>query len=206
MARVTPEEDIVRGRDGFHDPARCPCVRCRGFQPGHQLSAGENYKGGPAPRHGMQISPLKLQPKAAEIAEVVRPLMPIGGEAFEGTLQAYCILLARLQMAHDYLEKVEREKEEGTFDPEAYGNKQIDLLEAKVLSWTKATLRHEESLGLTPRSAAAILRDVKGGDRDVFRPPSQRELEGVSREKLVQLRDAFTAALQPDDFIDAEAM
>lgn len=182
----------------------CQCVRCTGFQPGHKYSAGENHRGGPPVKHGLALSPLKLMPAAQTIADLVRPNMPIQGEAFEGTLQGYCIILARLQLAHDYLERMDAKKADGTFDPEKDGDP--DYVEVRVQRLEKNARAGARDLGLTPQSAAQILRDIKGGDRNPFRPPSQQELGAVSKEKLRELRDAFTAALEPDDYIDAEAV
>lgn len=166
------------------------------------MSAGVNHRGGGPVKHGLQMSPLRLAPAAEKIADIIRPLMPIQGEAFEATLQGHCIILARVQIAHDYLARMEAKKEAGTFDPDTDGDP--DYVERRVVYLEKTARSGARDLGLTPQSAAAILRDIKGGDRNPFRPPSQQELGAVSQEKLRELRDAFTAALEPDDYIDAE--
>lgn len=218
-----PRHDGPRQWQQTKHPRGCECVRCTGFQPGHKYSAGANHKGGMPVKHGSHVSPLKLKPAADAIAEIVRPLMPVPGPAFEATLQAYCMLLARLQQCHELLEKcVERldaDEYEDTVGTDDDGKQVVVLsrrdkrlddeatlekIETNLRRWTNATLKHEDQLGLTPRSAAGILRDVKGGDRNPFRPPNQEELGSLSREKLYELRDAMSRALEPEDFIEGE--
>lgn len=180
---------------------------------GNTLSVG---KGRPA-EHGVMASPLRLAPEADAIAERVRPLMPVKSPAFEGTLQTYCILLARLQRAHVALEKEaakvdESEKEHDRLlksDPDAAKDFEVytpkyQYLAEEMRKWMSASLKHATQLGLTPASAAAILRDTTGGHQDLFRPPSEGDLEKLSPKALRELRDALTKALLPEDFIDAE--
>lgn len=198
-------------RDDYwtHDKATCQCTRCRGFQPGHKLSAGENHKGGPPIKHGAYLSPLKLAPEAEEIAEIVRPLMPISHPSFEGTLQSYCVLLARINRAHKALEDADK-IEQGVWDEEADGPKPVPAspyLSEDLRKWMSSALKHATALGLTPQSAAAILRDTTGGRQDLFKPPTQGDLAGVSLPALRKLRAALTEALESrDDVIDAEVM
>lgn len=165
------------------------------------------------------MSPLKLAPEADAIAERVRPLMPVKSPAFEGTLQTYCILLARLQRAHVALEKEdrkvkEREKEIKKVrktDPVAASqmveySPKYQYLAEEMRKWMSASLKHATQLGLTPASAAAILRDTTGGHQDLFRPPSEQDLSQLSTAKLRELRDAMTQALLPEDFIEGEVV
>jgi len=218
--RLNEPQDTRRQhwKHGKH-PNDCECTRCTGFQPGHKLSAGEKHGGGMPVKHGTNMSPLTLKPVAEAMANIVRPLMPVPGPAFEGTLQAYCMLLARLQKCHELLEacqeRLDADEYEDTVNDEgevtfsarekrAEDERILDKIETNIRRWTNATLRHEDQLGLTPRSAAAILRDVKGGDRNPFRPPSQEELGAVSRDKLYELRDALSRALQPDEYYAGE--
>lgn len=201
-----------------HDKAICQCTRCTGFQPGHQLSKGLTHERTPA-QHGALSSPLRLAPDAEKIAVMVRPLMPVKSPAFEGVLQTYCILLARLQKAHTALEKEAAKVEESErehdkllkTDPEAardfvvYSPKYQYLAE-EMRKWMSASLKHATQLGLTPASAAAILRDTTGGHQDLFRPPSEQDLSQLSTAKLRELRDAMTNALLPEDFIEGEVV
>lgn len=163
-------------------------------------------------RSGASASPLALLPEANEIARVVRPLLPVQGDAFEGTLQAYCILLARIQRGHEALERVEQQRQElerrvadGEFEAAAEMLPSVDWLEQSMQRWISLSLKHANALGLTPQSAARILRDVNGGDRNPFRPPSEDELRRIPPEKLKALRDAFVDALRPEPVIDVEA-
>lgn len=196
-----------------HDKATCQCTRCTGFMPGHKLSVGH----GRPPEHGVMVSPLKLAPEADKIAEMVRPLMPVKSPAFEGTLQTYCILLARLQRAHVALEKEDAKVKEREKEIEAVRKEDpiaaMDMIEyspkyqylaEEMRKWMSASLKHATQLGLTPASAAAILRDTTGGHQDLFRPPSEQDLSQLSTAKLRELRDAMTRALLPEEYIDAE--
>jgi len=176
-----------------HDKRTCKCVRCTGFQPGHKLSPGAVEK------HGAYKSPLTLAPEAEAIAVIVREQMPVQSPAFEGTLQSYCILLARIQRAHVALEKVEADKDAGLIPPE---EEPLAYLRDEIRKWTSSGLKHAVQLGLTPMSASAIARNISGG-QDVTKPPTQEDLKGVSLEKLREVHRAITAALTPDEYVDA---
>lgn len=198
---ATDPKDIVWERTiaGMrHDRKRCPCVRCRGFQPGNS-----GYGGGKPQTHGAYATPLKLKPEADAIAEIVRPHMPVWHPAFEGTLQSYCILLARIQRAHDALEAAE----DGTWDEEEKGKPPGQYLAEEVRKWTSSALKHATQLGLTPASAAQILRDTKGGGPGgQFRPPSQQELDRVPLDSLHNLQRALTEALQAANTVEGSAI
>lgn len=192
MGQVTPEEDIVRNSEGEHIKSLCPCVRCRGFQPGHPRY-GE-VGGFAKPTHGAYMTPIKLQPDADRIADMVRPLLPVYNPAFEGTFQTYCILLARIERAHRALEAVD----DGTWEEQFDGKKPGPLLAEDMRRWTNAALKHAQQLGLTPASAAAIMKDAREGlGLGGYRPPSQEELSQVPLPALRKLRDALTEALEP---------
>ena len=183
-----------------HDKATCQCVRCTGFQPGHKLSPGAT------PTHGAFLSPIKLKPEAVKIAEIVRPLMPVWHPAFEATLQSYCILVARIERAHRALEALEG----GTWEEEYPGKPEPKndgyQLNEDLRKWTASALKHATQLGLTPASAAAIIRDTSMGKHNLgngYAPPSQERLEEMPLGQLKKLREALTEAANAIDVVDA---
>ena len=186
-----------KGSLWLHDRKTCDCVRCKGFQVGNKLSPGAT------PKHGAYQEPLKLAPDAEKIALTVRPLMPVKSPAFEGTLQAYCILLARLQRAHKALED-EQVLRDQALEDDSEREPKLGYLAEEMRRWMASALKHATALGLTPASAASILRDTTGGHPETHRPWSQEELGQLSTAKLRELRDAMNKALIPDDFIDME--
>lgn len=189
--------ELFRYEDTWtHEKATCPCVRCRGFQPGHKYSPGAVEK------HGAYKTVLTLAPEAAELADIVREHMPVQSPAFEGTLQSYCILLARINRAHAALEKVEADKEAGLV---ADGEEPLATLRDDLRKWTSSSLKYAIQLGLTPMSASAIARNI-GNERTAAtgRPLTQQELKGVSIDKLRDVKAAIEAALRPEPYIDAE--
>lgn len=177
-----------------HEKATCQCVRCRGFQPG-------NTFGGAVEKHGV-YAPLKLAPEAEAMADLLRPSMPVQSEAFEGALQTYCILLARIQRAHTALEKVEQDRAAGLV---ADGDEPLAYLRDEIRKWSSSALKYQIQLGLTPMSASAIARNI-GPERTAAtgRPLTQQELKGVSLDKLRDVKAAIEAALAPEPYVDAE--
>jgi hypothetical protein len=178
-----------------HYKDTCDCVRCTGFLPGHP-----DYGGHAKPTHGAYQTPLKLKPETEALAEMLRPLMPVWHPGYEATLQNYCIQLIRIQRASDALDAVE----DGTWE-EKYGDAKppSQALAEDLRRWQSLALKYAQQLGLTPASMAQIVRDAKGGDREVFRNPTQDELSRVPLAKLRGLQRALTEALA-DDTIDVE--
>ena len=178
----------------LHDRKTCECVRCKGFQPGNKMTEGRARQD--LVKHGFQRSPLVLRPQAEAIAELIRPLLPVPHPSFDGTLQSYCIILARLQLAHDYLERMQEKKDDGTFDPDV--DVEPESVEIRLLRLMNNGLKYAVSLGLTPESAVKIGRDAQMGN---FAAQAALTLESASQvsvaglEKMkVAMREALAEA------------
>jgi len=101
-------------------------------------------------KHGSYVSPLRLSARAAEIADAVRPLLPAASPAYETTLHAYSLLLARVEKAAAGLEEMEA-------DPARQEAAERLLKDLRL--WLLAGLRFGSELGLTPASTARIWKD-----------------------------------------------
>ena len=183
----------------LHDRKTCECVRCKGFQPGNKMTEGRARQD--LVKHGFQRSPLVLRPQAEAIAELIRPLLPVPHPSFDGTLQSYCIILARLQLAHDYLERMQEKKDDGSFDPET--DVEPESVEIRLLRLMNNGLKYAVSLGLTPESAVKIGRDAQMGN---FAAQAALTLESASQvsvaglEKMkVAMREALAEASETVD-------
>ena len=152
--------------------------------------------------HGALAQPIRLSKDAHKVAEAVRPLMPAYHPAFEATLETYCILIVRIQRANDALEAWEdgeeawQRKFPGSEMPES-----MKSLEESLRTWTSSALTYASQLGLTPASAAAILRDASWA-RGGFTPPSQGDLDRVPLDHLRKLQQVLTDALDSADIVD----
>lgn len=72
----------------------CSCTRCRGFEVGNDL----------ATKHGAYVSPVRLGDRVAELATVVRELVPAYTPADEVAVQVLCLALARMERSSAALE------------------------------------------------------------------------------------------------------
>ena len=173
----------------LHDRKTCDCVRCKGFQKGHTLNLGK-------PRndvaiHGAFKSPLVLKPEAEAIAQQIRPLMPVPHPAFEGVLQSYCISLARIQRAYNALEEVEERLAE---DPDFVPAFNHISLGDYLMRWQSSARKDAEALGLTPQSAAKILKDAEMGNLAAQTARlTQQDVEKASDSALEQARRLLLA-------------
>ena len=176
----------------LHDRATCGCVRCTGFQKGNRLRAG--IPRDELVKHGFQRSPLVLQPQAEAIAEIIRPLLPVPHPSFDGTLQSYCIILARLQLAHEYLERMQGKKDDGSFDADV--DVEPESVEVRLLRLMNNGLKHAASLGLTPESAVKIGRDAQVGafaKQAALTLESAQQVSVAGLEKMkVAMREALS--------------
>ena len=197
--------DPGRHPELLHDRATCTCVRCTGFQKGHKVNVGSKVNVG-KPRddlvkHGFQRSPLVLRPQAEAIAEIIRPLLPVPHPSFDGSLQSYCIILARLQLAHDYLEKMQEKKDDGTFDAET--DVETESVEIRLLRLMNNGLKYAVSLGLTPESAVKIGRDAQMGNFAAQAALTLESAQQVSVAGLEKMKVAMREALaEASDTVD----
>jgi len=149
---------------------------------------------------------LKITPDAQIVADQIRDVMPVQGEAFEGTLLTYCILLVRIQRAHDALVKREAELEEWDaqeHEPDEKRPSDLAYLSTELQKWTSSSLKFAAQLGLTPAAASAIRRDLAGGHPGDWRPPNRDDLRPSTLESLRKVSQALQEALKQEDFIDA---
>ena len=178
----------------IHDRRTCGCVRCTGFTKGHKVNVGR-----PKPDitiHGSFKSPLVLRPEAELIASQVRPLMPVPHPAFEGTLQSYCISLARIQRAYNALEEVEERLAE---DPDFVPAFNHITLGDYLMRWQSSARKDAEALGLTPQSAAKILKDAEMG---ALAARSGLTAENVSQASDSALEQARRLLLAGENVVD----
>ena len=180
----------------LHDRKTCTCTRCTGFLPGNKLSAGANHRGGMPAIHGSFKSPLRLRPEAEEIAKQIRPLLLLPHPSFEGTLQSYCITLARIQRAYNALEECEEQMAE---DPEFVPAFNHISLGDYLMRWQASARKDAQALGLTPESAAKILKDAELGSLAARTGVTQQTVSQASDSALEQARRLLLAG---EDVID----
>lgn len=126
-----------------HGPSRhaqgCSCIRCRGFQPGHE----------PSRRHG-GYSLVSLQPRAAVIADELRRLVPARSDADEPAIRLLALQLAQVEGIHEWL------AEHGFVDE---GGQPRGILR-HLGTVTNTAARLCDRLGLTPSGRAALGLDM----------------------------------------------
>jgi hypothetical protein len=121
-----------------HGPA-CPCTRCQGFEKGN----------GHALIHGAR-SVVALEPRAAEIADEVRGLVPASSPSDEPSIRLLALALAQVEAATVWL------AENGIVDET--GNARNLLKHLGTMMNTAA--RIAANVGMTPTSRAALGVDV----------------------------------------------
>jgi hypothetical protein len=104
-----------------------------------------------AVRHGAQAT-LALQPRAAEIADDLRLIVPAVSDADEPAIRVLALLLARLEAANAWL--AERET--------IFANKRGEVWPVLKLvgSWENSATRLFDQLGLTPTARARLGVDL----------------------------------------------
>jgi hypothetical protein len=130
VAEDLPELAEVRS----HGPD-CGCTRCSGFQAGHDLSV----------KHGA-FAALRLEPRARELADELRPLVPGSTASDEPSIRLAALALAQVEAATLYV------AEQGLVDE--HGNPRGILRHLGTMMNTAARLC--DRLGLTPASRAAL--------------------------------------------------
>jgi hypothetical protein len=101
------------------------------FQPGHELSI----------RHGAYAL-LKLRPRAAELADAIRQLVPGYVPAHEPAVQAAAMTGARLEKAMAALEDA--------------GETELNALDGHARGWMRLWLSALDKLGLTPLAMSKL--------------------------------------------------
>ena len=114
----------------------CACARCTGFRPGHELST----------RHGA-YAVLQLKPRAAEITERLRELVPAYAPAHEAAIEAAGLVGAQFERAMAALLEADDASELRRLDQDARG-------------WARLWLHSLASLGMTPMAQAKLGLDL----------------------------------------------
>ncbi len=155
----------------------CECVRCTGFPEGHTLST----------RHGA-YAVVSLGPRAAEIAEQLRALVP-GGDPVDGpAVSVLASVLARLERAMSALDAVDAATSEHPLSQYA-GSKtetldQFARLRQDAKGWANVALRGLDALALVPTSRGRLGLDVARMRRLDLSRLSDRELSEL--EALIE--------------------
>lgn len=151
---------MASGRDRSALPAHgedCTCTRCVGFEPGNTVAV----------THGAYVSPVRLSERAQEIADLIRPTLPVGGPQVEPVLASYAIVLVRIERASAAMDAVEEAADEAGARPAGlYLGKAAEplaRLRADLRSWIGLSLKLAAELGLTPAGAARLMRDAGAG-------------------------------------------
>lgn len=137
---------------------QCPCVRCRGFEPGNQV----------ARKHG-GYALVGLGERASEIADTLRPTMPAYSVADEPTLSLLSVTLARIERATAAIEVVDANTtsplSEYLAGDEATLAPNLSALRNDLRAWIGLARRLSNDLGLTPTSRAKLGLDIAAAQK-----------------------------------------
>ena len=128
-----------------HGPG-CGCARCAGFQSGHELSL----------RHGAYAGVVRLAPRASEIADDLRPLVPVYTDSDEPTVRLLALAFARLERAGAALDEVDARTSRDLVPYTIADAAKLQRLRQDALGWLNAARRLANDLGLTPTSRARL--------------------------------------------------
>jgi hypothetical protein len=169
-------------RRGGAPPAGSGVQEDGSFEPEFQGQREPFTKGnGLALTHGAKAD-LHLAPRAGELADGLREIVPARGEADEPTIQLAGLVLARVEAANRWL------AERGIFQDE----RGVPQPVIKALStWENTAARLLDRLGCTPASRAAIGLDLV---RTSVAAQEHVDLSALSVEDLAQLRGILARA------------
>jgi hypothetical protein len=119
----------------------CPCPRCRGFEPGNQLSKGH----GAPPVHGAYAT-LRLGARAPEIADALRGDVPGYRASDEPTLLLLGVTLARIEAAVAAVDDAVPAE--------------LERLRSDLRGWVNTARRLLNDLGMSPTARARLGVDV----------------------------------------------
>jgi hypothetical protein len=126
-----------------------------------------------AVKHGA-TAVLALAPRSAQIAEGLRPLVPLCSEADEPAIRVLAGVLARIETANVFLD------EHGLFRPGK--DKQLQPVAERIASWENSAARMMDQLGLTPTSRAKLGVDLTR-QRDAIAEAIAQQREAREREE-----------------------
>lgn len=146
---------IPVGGASEHGP-ECACRRCRGFEPGHELSV----------RHGA-YAVVGLEGRAREVADSLEELMRDEGvwrDVFAPTIRAAAVVLVRLERAEAALQQVDEAAGENPLASYVGENRDtLARLRQDARGWANTARTYLNDLGLSPASLARIARDTGVG-------------------------------------------
>lgn len=114
-------------------------------------------------RHGGRPELLRLAPRADELAQLIREVVPIYAPADEAVIRLLAVTLARVERAVAALDKID---EAIADDPlRAYAGseaaaKTLERLRADCRGWINTSKRLTSELGMTPASRAKLGLDT----------------------------------------------
>lgn len=161
---MTGERSGIPAKGASSHGEDCQCVRCAGFRAGHRLST----------RHG-GYARVALSPRAAELDEQIRGLLPIFEPVDGPAVALLAFTLARIEAASAALA--------------GPGGEGLARLEGDLRGWVGTARRLMGDLGMNPAARARLARDLGIGRDAALR--GQAALERYLRERYTT--DAETA-------------
>jgi hypothetical protein len=172
-ARLAASGKLAPVERDRHGPD-CECQRCRGFEKGNDAAL----------QHG-GYSLLGIGDRANEIADQVRPTMPVASVADEPVLLLLATTLARIERANAAVEAVDAASDPlgGYLAASDSPTLAPDLarLRQDLRAWIGLARRLSADLGLSPRSRAALGLDIASAQRafSIVEYHRQREAAGL---------------------------
>jgi hypothetical protein len=145
-------------------------------EPGNELAV----------KHGA-TAVLKLAPRAGEIAERIRAIVPAGSDHDEPTVRLLAGVLARIEAANAWLAA-------NSIFADGEGNAQPIL--KQLSTWENTAGRLCEKLGLTPTSRAELGLDLARMHLTVVEAEEFVEALRRELEPLIEDKEALAAALE----------
>ena len=156
---------IPAGGASRHAPP-CECPRCQGFQPGNALGFQPGHQ--VTRTHGA-YSLVEISLPAEQLADAIRPLLPVYEPVDEAALRALAVILIRIQRAEAALAQLEREAEEAGKGPlSQYSDEMVlngkvvraDGLKADLRGWLRVAENYFGMFGMTPGSRVKLGLDL----------------------------------------------
>src|SRR5262249_38692934 len=131
--------------------------RCSGFHAGNDLPT----------KHGAYSSPLKLEARAMEIANDLRPLLPLYSPADEPVLRLLALTLVRIERAAAALEELDVHAA-SELGPYVYAEAdKLARLRHDLRSWISTGDRLLDRLGMNPTARARLASDLAATQRTI---------------------------------------
>jgi hypothetical protein len=120
------------------------------FEPGNSAAV----------KHGAYASPVKLSARAAEIADAIRPTLPLYSPVDEPVLQLLGLTLTRIEKATAAIEEVD-ERAASELGPYVIDDaSKLTALRADLRGWIGTARNLANDLGATPTARARLGLDI----------------------------------------------